>query len=68
MANGTAEALSSSADHSEGWKFHRDATEENAMNEFIAKHQEEIRGALSGFDRMVLRGNLRALWGVPGMD
>ncbi len=38
------------------------------MNEFIAKHQEEIRGALSGFDRMVLRGNLRALWGVPGMD
>ena len=38
------------------------------MNEFIAKYQEEISGALSGFDRIVLRGHLRALCGVPGMD
>jgi len=38
------------------------------MNEFIAKYHAQISGALSGFDRIVLRGNLRALCGVPGMD
>jgi hypothetical protein len=38
------------------------------MNEFIAKYQDQLSGALSGFDRIVWRGNLRALCGVPGMD
>ena len=38
------------------------------MNEFIAKYQDQLSGTLSGFDRIVLRGNLRALCGVPGMD
>ncbi len=38
------------------------------MNEFIAKYHDQVSGALSGFDRVVLRGNLRALCGVPGMD
>lgn len=38
------------------------------MNEFITKYQDEIKGVLSGFDRLVFRGNLRALCGLPGMD
>src|SRR5208337_2215729 len=68
MGNWTGEAFPSSAYHSEWLRFHRDATEENAMNEFIAKYQDQLSGTLSGFDRIVLRGNLRALCGVPGMD
>ena len=31
------------------------------MYEFIAKHQDEIAGTLSGFDRLVLRGTLRSI-------
>jgi len=31
------------------------------MDEFIARHQDKITGTLSGFDRLVLRGTLRAL-------
>jgi hypothetical protein len=31
------------------------------MNEFIARHRDKITGTLSGFDRLVLRGTLRAL-------
>ena len=38
------------------------------MNEFIAKYRNQITGVLSGFDRLVVRGNLRALCGLPGMD
>lgn len=38
------------------------------MHEFIAKHQDDITGVLSGFDRLVFRGTLRALNGVEGMN
>jgi len=37
------------------------------MQEFIAKHREEITGVLSGFDRLVFRGTLRSLAHVDGM-
>ena len=28
------------------------------MNDFISKYQDELTGSLSGFDRLVFRGNL----------
>jgi hypothetical protein len=31
------------------------------MDEFIAKHKDQIAGVLSGFDRLVLRGTLRRI-------
>jgi hypothetical protein len=31
---------------------------ENAMNDFIAKYQDQLTGVLSGFDRLVFRGTL----------
>jgi len=31
------------------------------MNEFIAKFGDQITGVLSGFDRLVPRGSLRAI-------
>lgn len=31
------------------------------MDEFIARHQEQIAGVLSGFDRLVFRGTLRRI-------
>lgn len=37
------------------------------MQEFIVKHREEIAGVLSGFDRLVFRGTLRAISYVEGM-
>jgi hypothetical protein len=37
------------------------------MHEFIAKHREQIRGAVSGFDRLVFRGTLRAIRYAEGM-
>ena len=37
------------------------------MHEFIAKHQEQISGVLSGFDRLVFRGTLRPLAYAAGM-
>ena len=37
------------------------------MQEFIAKHQEEIAGTLSGFDRLVFRGHLRSIATPQGM-
>src|SRR5437016_6740447 len=40
----------------------------NVMQEFIAKHRDEITGVLSGFDRLVFRGTLRSLSHVNGMD
>jgi hypothetical protein len=43
-------------------------TQENAMNDFIAKHHNEINGVLTGFDRLVFHGNLRALCGLQGME
>ena len=37
------------------------------MNEFIAKFGDQITGILSGFDRLVLRGTLRAIVYAKGM-
>jgi hypothetical protein len=37
------------------------------MLQFIAKHREQIRGAVSGFDRLVFRGTLRAIRYAEGM-
>jgi hypothetical protein len=30
----------------------------NAMNDFIARYQDQLNGVLSGFDRLVFRGTL----------
>src|SRR5258708_31706871 len=38
-----------------------------AMQEFIARHHEEVAGTLSGFDRGVFRGSLRRIAYVEGM-
>src|SRR5215471_18160118 len=38
------------------------------MHEFIAKHQDKIVGTLSGFDRLVFRGTLRAIAYDQGMN
>ncbi len=37
------------------------------MKEFIAKHESEIAGVLSGFDRLVFRGTLRSISYPKGM-
>jgi hypothetical protein len=37
------------------------------MHEFIAKHQDQIAGTLSGFDRLVFRGTLRSIAYHEGM-
>ena len=37
------------------------------MQEFIAKHRDDITGVLSGFDRLVFRGTLRSLSHTDGM-
>jgi len=37
------------------------------MHEFIKRHQKDIRGVLSGFDRMRFRGTLRWLANTKGM-
>ncbi len=37
------------------------------MKEFIANHQSEIKGVLSGFDRLVFRGTLRSISYPDGM-
>src|SRR5881397_588409 len=37
------------------------------MHEFIARHQEQIVGVLSGFDRLVFRGTLRSIAYADGM-
>ncbi len=38
------------------------------MHKFIAKHQDQISGVLSGFDRLVLRGTLRSIAHAAGMN
>ena len=38
------------------------------MDEFIAKYQDQISGVLTGFDRLVFRGHLRALSYPGGMN
>jgi hypothetical protein len=52
------------------WWFSKNAIsweDGNAMQEFIAKHKEEIAGVLSGFDRLVFRGTLRSISYAEGM-
>jgi hypothetical protein len=41
---------------------------ENAMNDFIAKYQDQLNGTLSGFDRLVFSGTLwkERLTGMKG--
>jgi len=38
------------------------------VRQFIAKHQDDIAGVLSGFDRLVLRGTLRSIAYAEGMN
>ena len=38
------------------------------MEQFIAKHQDQIVGVLSGFDRLVMRGTLRSIAYGQGMS
>jgi hypothetical protein len=38
------------------------------MNEFIAKYRDQVTGVLSGFDRLLVRGNLQALCGWQGTN
>ena len=38
------------------------------MQQFIGKHQDQIAGVLSGFDRLVLRGTLRSIAYGQGMS
>ena len=38
------------------------------MQEFIARHHEQVAGTLSGFDRVVFRGTLRKIAYVDGMQ
>jgi len=38
------------------------------VQQFIAKHKEQISGVLSGFDRLVLRGTLRSIAYAQGMN
>ncbi len=40
----------------------------NAVQQFIAKHRDNISGVLSGFDRLVLRGTLRSIAHTQGMN
>ena len=37
------------------------------MHQFIKRHENNIRGVLSGFDRMRFRGTLRWLANIAGM-
>ncbi len=38
------------------------------MNQFIAKYRSQIRGTLSRFDRLVLRGSLPRISYQKGME
>jgi len=38
------------------------------VQQFIAKHRDDIAGVLSGFDRLVLRGTLRSIAYAEGMN
>jgi hypothetical protein len=53
-----------------GWRFEAHSSKErrNAMQEFIAKHHDQIAGTLSGFDRLVFRGTLRSIVHDVGMQ
>jgi hypothetical protein len=51
-----------------GSAYHNFTIEEkNAVNTFVQKHAHSVIGSLSGFDRLMLRGRLRALSYVDGL-
>ena len=41
--------------------------EGNAVQQFVANHAEHVIGTLSGFDRLVFRGTMRALCNRSGL-
>jgi hypothetical protein len=43
-------------------------SQENAMDGFIQRHQENVMGVLSGFDRMRFQGTLRSISYGEGLD
>ena len=45
----------------------RSDSRNNAMNPFVLRYADRIVGVLSGFDRLVFRGSLRALAYTAGM-
>ena len=52
-----------------GYWFSRTVSQKSrsALHEFIAKHEDQITGTLSGFDRLVFRGTLRPIAPAGGM-
>src|SRR5690606_28689674 len=40
----------------------------HAMNTFFTRHEEQVKGTLSGFDRVRFRGTLRWLANLKGMN
>jgi hypothetical protein len=53
-------------EHSKATHLQRRA--ETPCSRFIAKHQDHVSGALSGFDRLVFRGTLRSIAHAAGMN
>jgi len=44
------------------WRYMNTNTPNNVTNPFVARHQADVMGILSGFDRLRLRGTLRSLY------
>ena len=42
-------------------------TLEDAVKQFLSRHEDRITGVLSGFDRLVFRGTLRHISYTDGM-
>jgi hypothetical protein len=47
--------------------FSLNKPQEDSMNQLIQKYRKKVIGVLSGFDRLVLRGTLRAISYTAGM-
>jgi hypothetical protein len=50
------------------WKIAINQYEGNTMESFLKRHQDQIAGVLSGFDRVLFRGTLRSISYVEGMS
>jgi hypothetical protein len=48
------------------WGIIRPYTQENAMEQFVRRHQDAIDHILSGFDRVLFRGTLRSISHLEG--
>jgi hypothetical protein len=46
------------------WPFYRS----NAVQSFLQRHQSDVIGVLSGFDRVLFRGTLRSISYADGLD